>query len=186
MKRNARTQNNLLNILLLTLGVSCNHRITPFRQASFWSSPPDQIAKCSLTIPRKCNCTYLVEEDAIEKIYLYGDSSFIFIRKGSPGEFPSDAIIKYGTNLPMKFTYVKDTLSISGEDKYGRYWEVRNQNYFIYGYQKVQAKRKALFDSALNSISINFVSQNSKEESETYWVPGSVIDGYYEVKCKRF
>jgi hypothetical protein len=129
---------------------------------------------------------FYVEENAIEKIYMYKDSSFIFIRKGDPGEFPEEAIEKYGTNLPLKFTYIKDTITISGADKRGKYWEIRNKNYFIYGYERVPLSKKNLFDSALNSISIQIMPGNSKERPEVYRVPGSVIGGFYDIKCQRF
>ena len=85
---------------------------------------------------------FYVEENGIEKIFMYKDSSYIFIRNGDPGVFPKGAIEKYGTDLPLRFTYVKDTITINGTDKMGKYWEIRNKNYFIYGYERVPGSKK--------------------------------------------
>jgi hypothetical protein len=172
--------------IVIALAVSCSKMSTSFRQASLWTWPSDKNAKSTMNIPRKCNCTYHVEENVVEKKYLYKDSSFIFIRNGNPGEIPQEAIKKYGSSLPMRFTYMKDTFSISGVDESGTHWELRNENYFMFGYKRVPTSRKSLFDSALNSISIQLMSKDSKEKPEVYFIPGSVINGYYEVKCKRF
>lgn len=127
-----------------------------------------------------------VEENATEKKYFYKDSSFIFIRRGEPGPFPREAIKKYGTSLPIRFTYIEDTVTIKGIDSQSKFWEIRNKNYLIYGYERVPLSRKNLFDSALNSISIQLMPENSQEKPEVYQVPGSVIGTYYEVTCKRF
>ena len=68
-----------LYLLLLTLIASCSHQNTPFRQATLQNWPSEKYAKASMNIPRKCNCTFYVEENAIEKVYKYSDSSILFI-----------------------------------------------------------------------------------------------------------
>jgi len=84
--------------------------------------------------------------------YEYPDKSRIFFSDNiHPSSFYPDAYQKYGNNLNLLFI-TNDTVTISGVDSSGRYWQTRKMKNIVYGYMQVLSERKQLFDSILNRL----------------------------------
>ncbi|MBX6361828.1 MAG: hypothetical protein IRZ03_17335 [Acidobacterium ailaaui] len=87
-------------------------------------------------------------------VFIYSDSSrFFFSDNTKPSAFYPDAYKKYGKDLAIKFLS-KDTITISGIDEAGKFWKLRKAKIVVYGYMKVPAEKKRIFDSIFNSVTI--------------------------------
>ena len=88
--------------------------------------------------------------------FIYPDSAMIFISDNvRPGAFYPDAYRKYGKGINLIFL-IRDTITISGVDDSGRYWEDRKFKPILYGYRKVPTNKKEQFDKILDGVKSSY------------------------------
>jgi len=91
-------------------------------------------------------------ENERARFFLYPDSSrFYFSDNVKPSAFYPDAYKKYGKDINLKFLSA-DTITIEGTDDTGKLWKQHKQNNIVYGYMRVPAEKKKLFDYLVNSV----------------------------------
>jgi len=103
------------------------------------------IPKCYSFERIKANAEYGREER-----YWYKDSSVIYI-----SDLKSGSTLNYSNIRGQKNAYAKrfefDTITLSGINKFGKYWKEIKYNQLFYGYSNIPANEKKLFDHALSS-----------------------------------
>ena len=138
-----------ISVVLPLFLLSCNWRTATFR---YRDRVKDHYLTYTLTIPRKCSCEFDLMENERKKRFLYKDSSYIFISDNIwINIFPAEVHAKYKGDLDF-ILRGRDTLSLNGVDSNGRCWEILKLKNVLCGYWKVPPEKKAIFDSALNSI----------------------------------
>lgn len=178
---------NIFGIFIVIQFISCNYRTQSFRTANLWLWNNNKYVKYSLKVPPKCSCLFHAEENSHEKQYMYSDSSYIFLASDiNQGIFSQEILERYGRDLPVMFTSWLGTVQIQGTDTNCRFWRVIRKGRIVYGYKKVTAGNRPLFDSVMNSIVMHMPDKIPKEKPELYFIKGSLIGGDTLIKCKRF
>ena len=120
----------------------------------FKSSTKEVIpVKVSMIIPDDYTFKGFTSNNTLEKQYWYHDGSVIYITD----EPHSDITYKYieETGKSSERYFLRDTMTLSGKDRNGRYWKDIKIYQFCIGYSNVTAQKKEVFDQTLKSLTVN-------------------------------
>ena len=109
--------------------------------------------RVSMKIPNKYTFKGLASNNIFEKQYWYRDGSVIYITDEPNSNITYEFIEATGKSSERFF--LRDTMTLSGKNKNGKYWKDIKICQFCVGYSNVTEDNKEMFDRALKSITVN-------------------------------
>lgn len=109
--------------------------------------------RVTMKIPDNYTFKGLASNNTFEKQFWYRDGSVIYITDEPHSNITYEFIETTGKSSERFF--LRDTMTLSGKDKNGRYWKDIKICQFCVGYSNVTADKREMFDQALKSITVN-------------------------------
>jgi len=139
-------------LLLCLVIISCKEK--KFTNERLALSGPTGVVNCRIQVPKGGDFKEIYHGFDVEYRYYYGDSLILYISNKELPNLNGTRIYDLGDTAVMRV--LSDTLTIEGVEEKKAWKDVKLASWLSAGYVNVPVEIKPVFDSALNSIRLEY------------------------------